>query len=148
MIELDFREPETFKTPDGQEWIINPLTTRKMPLVHDFIRLYDERKGLEFESDEFKQINFVELVEISEEIVKAGIKNKENKDEAFPEKYTTQGKLFQMALLVCDVTTDIKIPIKGDDIPLDQKPGKKKSRSSKQTSTPSSKKPAGKKKPS
>ena len=81
MIELDFREPETFKTPDGQEWIINPLTTRKMPLVHDFIRLYDERKGLEFESDEFKQINFVELVEISEEIVKAGIKNKENKDE-------------------------------------------------------------------
>jgi hypothetical protein len=53
-----------------------------------------------------------------------------------------------MALLVCDITTDIKIPPKGDGTPLDRKPEKKKSRSSKRTSTPSSKKRGGKKKQS
>lgn len=144
MLDLDFKKPETFKTEDGDEWMIKKLSVKNMPLVYDFIEVYDKKSDLEFGTEEFKEVLYVQLPERCLELINLSVKNVEDEDKPFPEEELSLTKMIQIALLICDTTMEFNNPIKRGGIPLGQE--KKKSESSKPTFTPSKKKDGRKKK--
>jgi hypothetical protein len=144
MIELDFREPETFKTPDGSEWIVSPLFTKDMPLVAEFEELSREqvRLGKEGKREEINKLVFNEMPALVNKMIDKSIVNKDN-GELLPEEYRTPyTMLINIATVIIRVTNG-PIPTNEGGTPLEIR--KSSSAKSKPTSTPSKRK-GGKKK--
>jgi len=156
MIELDFKEPETFKTPDGEEYIINPLNVEDIKLLFKFMEYEEELKKLQKDGHKKNAQNLIygsdeedrePMVTLAEQIINKSIKNIET-GEPLPKKYQTIKKLIQLSGYVAVATIDVnKEDIReGEDIPLEVK--RMLSGVSKETSTPSKKKRGGRKKSS
>lgn len=162
MLELDFREPETFKTPDGQEYVINPLDVKDVKIIFKFIELNERLQKIKNKSKNKKQdvkntseANSIiygkegneepSLAELAEEIINKSIKNIESGDQ-LPKRYHTIKKLIQLSGHVAVATIDMnKEDIEragGNPLELQRMLSDK----SEPTSTPSKKKRAGKKK--
>jgi len=117
MLELDFKEPETFKTPDGQEWVINPLPTKDIKIIFRFIELNDEMKALKKNGETAKanklifgteeDENVPSVVELTEQIIDLSVHNVEDEETLLPSKYRTVKKLIQLASNVAVVTMDL-----------------------------------------
>jgi len=144
MIELDFKEPETFKTPDGEEYIINPLDTGDMKILLQFLDLNDQQDKLKSEGKlkELNKLVYVDLVNKANELVDKSIVNKNN-GELLPEKYR---KPYIHLVKLCNIIVRETIGRKdgeGGDNPLELP--QKSSNKSGETSTPSKQKGGRKK---
>lgn len=104
---LEFKEPETFTTPDGNTYIINPLPTRAMKTIFKFIELNNQQQEYikNGEKDKVNELVYGPLVELVEEIVDKSVKNVEN-GEPLSEKYRTLGKLIEICNQVVISTVD------------------------------------------
>lgn len=144
MIELDFREPESFKTPDGQEWIVKPLPTVDMKMVVEFAVMEDKQKELQKQgkTKEMLKVIYDDMLGLANKLVDKSIVNKETGDKLSQEWRTPYLKLVQIARIV--ISESVGNPDQsGDGIPLELPANS--SKSSGATSTPSKKK-AGRKK--
>lgn len=144
MIELDFKEPETFKTPDGEEYVINPLDTGDMKILLQFLDLNDQQDKLKSEGKlkELNKLVYVDLVNKANELVDKSIVNKNN-GELLPEKYR---KPYIHLVKLCNIIVRETIGRKdgeGGDNPLELP--QKSSNKSGETSTPSKRKGGRKK---
>jgi len=154
MIELDFKEPETFKTPDGQEWAIYPLKVKNMRYVALFTKLHneytelrqagkiDEANNLLFgniDDEEEDPENEKSMVGFSNKMVDLAVKNVEN-EENFPEKYRHGEQLLSLCAIIVKVTTNLNPKAvkeaMGEEGPF---PLKDSSDKPEETSTPSKK---------
>jgi hypothetical protein len=155
MIELDFREPETFKTPDGEEWIITPLEVEDTPLIFKFQKLYTHLLKIK-EKKDHESVNELifgnekskkeSLISFSDILIDKSIKNEKN--EKLPLKYRKRKHMIMLGGLIVKETMGVTQSDlnNGGDIPLELQ--KKSSSKSRPTSTPSKKKQGGKKKSS
>lgn len=144
MIELDFREPESFKTPDNEEYIINPLNTEDMKLLLQFIDLNDQQDKLKAEgkTKELNKLVYIDLVNKANELIDKSIINK-NDGKLLPEQYR---KPYIHLIKLCNIVVRETIGNNNtgeSDIPLELQ--NKSSNKSGETST-SSKKKGGRKK--
>lgn len=134
MIEIDFKEIEEFKTPDGNIWIINPLKRRDLKKLNRFTTLNDQLQkykregktveanqlvyGVDEENDEEET-----LLKVTDEIIDISIKNKKDGSK-FPEKYRRQiTKAMELCSLVIEASIDTPTRSKegGSDTPLQMK---------------------------
>lgn len=109
MIELDFKEPETFKTPDGEEWIINPLDTVDMKLIVKLTSLDSKQRKLQSEGkiEELNEVVYGESVDFSNEIIDKSIVNKKT-GELLPGQYRKPyTRLVELVKLVVNETVGI-----------------------------------------
>jgi len=109
MIELDFNEPETFKTPDGEEYIVNPLETGDMKLIAKLTSLDSKQRKLQEEGkiEELNQTVYDESVKLSNEIIDKSIVNKKT-GELLPDTYRTPyTRLVKIVKIVVDETVGL-----------------------------------------
>lgn len=109
MIELDFKEPETFKTPDGEEYIVNPLETGDMKLIAKLTSLDSKQRKLQEEGkiEELNQTVYDESVKLSNEIIDKSIVNKKT-GELLPDTYRTPyTRLVKIVKIVVDETVGL-----------------------------------------
>lgn len=141
MIELDFKEPETFKTPDGEEYIVNPLETGDMKLIAKLTSLDSKQRKLQEEGkiEELNQTVYDESVKLSNEIIDKSIVNKKT-GELLPDTYRTPyTRLVKIVKIVVDETVGLGGESGGEgDNPLGSQ--KKSSKASGGTSTASGRK--------
>ncbi len=136
-IDVDFNEPDTFKTPDGEEWAINPLRRRHRKKFTKFTNLNDQMTKLKKENraSEANRLLFGEdeenedeetILTIADNIIDLSIENIKTK-EKLPEKYRLEiSKVFELCTLVIKASSG-KIPEnKGDDTPLQKNKKKNK----------------------
>jgi len=120
MNRLNFRKPETFKTPDGQEWIINPLKVKDMRYVAQFTKLHGEytelRKAGKFDeannllygnvdNEEDDPENEKSMVGFSNKMVDLAVKNIKTGDK-FPEEYRLGEELLSLCAKIVEITTN------------------------------------------
>jgi hypothetical protein len=127
MLELNFKEPETFKTPDGTVWTINPLKRRDLKRLHRFTALNEKLQKLKEEgrTDEANTLIFGKdedddqeetLLKITDEIIDLSITN--DKGEQFPEIYRRQiTKTMELCVLVINASVDSPKGKEGDGNP-------------------------------
>lgn len=160
IIELDFKEPETFKTPDGNEWIINPLPVKDIKIIFQFIKFNEQLKKYQDEGDTDKSNELIygkpdesedwnkdnSLMGIGETIIDKAITNTKDPTIIFPSKYKTVKKLIQLSGHVAIATMDVnEAEIKeagGNPLEIQRMLSDK----SKATSTPSSRRGGKRKK--
>lgn len=109
MIDLDFKEPETFKTPDGEEYIVNPLETGDMKLIAKLTSLDSKQRKLQEEGkiEELNQTVYDESVKLSNEIIDKSIVNKKT-GELLPDTYRTPyTRLVKIVKIVVDETVGL-----------------------------------------
>lgn len=155
MLELSFIEPETFLTPDGSEYIINPLPTREMKRVNEFIELNTLLQQYQSEGNDKEANKLIygseddpdkrTIASLCEELIDLSIKNIEDGSD-LPKKYRTIFKMIELCTFIVKATLqlpdNITPPTEGDT-PLGQ--AGKSSDKSEETPIASSKKPAGQK---
>lgn len=128
MFDISFEELETFKTPDGKEWIVNPLKRKDLKKLNRFTALnqklqkYRKEDNMEEgnkliygikENDDKEET----LLSVTDEIIDLSIEEVKTK-EKFPEKYRRQVlKAIELCMLVVKVSTG-NMTKKGDDTPL------------------------------
>lgn len=129
MLNISFEEPEIFPTPDGREWIINPLKRKELKKLTKFARMnkelqkYQKEGNIEAgnilmygenEDDEEEDT----LLKLTDEIIDLSIREvKTNK--LFPEKYRRQ---ITKAIELCvEVVKASSGKSKGSGNPLPQK---------------------------
>ena len=159
MLELSFVEPETFKTPDNHEYIINPLPTREMKRVNEFIELNTELQRYQNEGNEKEANKLIygsedepdkrTIAILCEELIDLSIKDIEDSSD-LPKKYRTIFKMIELCTYIVNATLQLPdniVPESSEgDNPLEQVG--KSSDKPEDTSMESSKKPAGKQKKS
>ena len=159
MLELSFVEPETFKTPDNHEYIINPLPTREMKRVNEFIELNTELQEYQKEGKDTEANKLIygsddepdkrTIASLCEELIDLSIKDVEDGSD-LPKKYRTIFKMIELCTFIVKATLQLPDNITpttdGDGTPLGRVG--KSSDKSEETRTASSKKPAGTKKQS
>jgi len=121
MIELDFREIESFRTPDGEEWLINPLDTVDMKLIAKLTRLESKQRKLQKEGkvEELNEIVYGDSVDLSNELIDKSIVNKKT-GELLPEQHRKPYiQLVELVKLVVNETVGLRdVKGDGDDNPL------------------------------
>lgn len=153
MLELDFKELQTFKIPEGDEYIINPLNVEDVKVLFQFMEYEDELKTLHKKKDKKKAHKLIygsedqkqkPMIELANIIVSKSIRRVDD-GEPLPEKYRTVKKLIQLCGHVAMATMDLNESdlSQAGDIPLEVK--KMLSDASGGTSTPSKKKGGRKK---
>lgn len=133
---LVFKEPETFTTPDGGEYIILPVQTDDMPLFFKIVQKREElyQKALkeaekkakkdkkEYNKDEvdIPVKDFLEHCgkDLSLLIDKTVINIKNS--EPIPLKYRNPGNVIHWMFSIMAITTPERTQDKGDDTPLKQ----------------------------
>lgn len=145
MIELDYKEYETFKTPDKEEWIIKPLQTEDMKMVLKFTDLNDQQVKLKDEGKnrELTELIYIDLVKIANELIDKSVFNKKTGDVLNKEWRTPYINLIKLASLVIQTTVGTSDNSGEGDTPLELQV--KSSEASGGASTPSKKKGGRKK---
>jgi hypothetical protein len=146
MIDLDYKEYETFKTPDKEEWLIKPLLTEDMKMVLKFTDLNDQQVKLKEQgkNKELTELIYIDLVKIANELIDKSVVNKKTGEVLSIEWRTPYINLIKLASLVIQTTVGNTDNIKEDgEIPLELP--QKSSEASGGTSTPSKKKGGRKK---
>lgn len=148
ILELDFKELEQFKTPDGEVYEINPLDVKDIRIVFEFLQAQDELKAIKETNDTLKanalifgnkEMEEPSMIELANSIIDKSITNTETGD-LLPKKYRTAKKLLQLSGHVAIATMDLNnqdIERAGGN-PLELQ--KMLSDKSKETSSPSKKK--------
>lgn len=142
MMELDFREPETFKTPDGTEYIVYPLQTRHIITIYRRY-LRKNREVEEYNGNDEEELTKLEdeVASLLEQLFKASIHNKKSGKPELPKReYLSSNIESKLVKKIIEITTGSR-----GDSPLEMKeekpsPRKKSSEKSKPTSSNSSKK--------
>ena len=138
MLDISFKENETFKTPDGEEWTINPLRRKDLKKLNKFTSMNDQLQKLQKEGNSVEGNRLIygededndqeeTLLSVTDEIIDLSITNK--KGEKFPEKYRRQiTKAMELCSLVVSASIDSPQKAKtGDDTPLAMKSSGSKS---------------------
>lgn len=148
MYELEFKELETFETPEGKNYEVYPLRVEDMKLVYKFIEFNQERLGKfikkdneEFLEEDIKKIGnevlYNDLIPICNEIIDKSVMEI-GTGELLPHKYRTIQIVMELAAKAIIATTGNTKKSNGRDIPLEQQ--QNPSNSSEGMSTPSRKK--------
>lgn len=127
---LNFKEPETIQTPDGQTYEILPLPVKDMPLLLDFMDLQEKLNLSDEATAEKKAKDNIELLlPPMSKMVVSSVKNKET-GEPIPEKYLTLKNYIELATKVIIATSDSPEDKPAGDNPLEQKNTKQVKKSS------------------
>jgi hypothetical protein len=145
MIDLDYKEYESFKTPDKEEWIVKPLLTEDMKMVLKFTDLNDQQVKLKDEgkNKELVELIYIDLVKIANELIDKSVFNKKTGDVLTNEWRTPYINLIKLASLVIQTTVGNVDNVGESDIPLELP--QKSSKALGGASTPSKKKGGRKK---
>jgi hypothetical protein len=133
MVNINFRKKETFETPDGEVWEINPLKRRHLKKLNRFIKLNTKLQELQKNGDveAANKIIFGEeedndeeetLLKIADDIIDLSIKNVKTGKE-LPEDYRLEiSTTIELCTAVIQTSTGkVKQSQNGDDTPLPTK---------------------------
>jgi len=121
MIDLDYKEYETFKTPDKEEWLIKPLLTEDMKMVLKFTDLNDQQVKLKEQgkNKELTELIYVDLVKLANELIDKSISNKKTGDLLSDEWRTPYITLINLASLIIQNTVGTSSKDGEGDNPLE-----------------------------
>lgn len=115
MVEINFRKKETFKTPDGEEYIINPLKRKNLKKLNKFVALNQriDKLKIEGKGEEVNKLIFGEdeenddeetLLKVADDIIDLSIKNIKTKDPLPEEDRLGIDITIQLCLLIINAS--------------------------------------------
>lgn len=120
---LIFKEPETFKTPDGGEYVILPVQVDDMPILFSIINKKDKLSKKKKQEDK-DGVAFIKEcgVDLKNLINKTIINTKTG--ESLPPKYQQPGNVIDLMGRIMRATMPDSTKESDEDggIPLEQKP--------------------------
>lgn len=124
MLDILFNEPETFKTPDGRLWQINPLKRKDLMIMNKFTKINDKIQELKLDENVAGGNELVfgtgnnkedSLISVTDEIIDLSIREV-NTGKKFPEEYRENiGKAIELCNYVIKATVGLG---EGDGSPL------------------------------
>ena len=120
---LVFKEPETFQTPDGGEYVILPVQVDDMPVLFNIIdkRVKASKKTKKNKKDEDTGQEFIKAcgTDLQELIGKTVINIKTG--EPLPLKYRNPGNMIELMGKIMKITMpNSSKESEGEDTPLEQ----------------------------
>jgi hypothetical protein len=130
MVNINFRKKETFNTPDGETYEINPLKRRHLKKLNSFIKLNTKLQELQgagdvegankiIFGDEEDNDEEITLLKVADDIIDLSIKNVKSGKE-LPEDYRLEiTTTIELCTAVIQASTGgAKGKAKGEDTPL------------------------------
>ena len=127
MLDILLNEPETFNTPDGRLWEINPLKRKDLVIMNKFTTINDKIQAMKKDGNTGAGNELVfgtgkakedTLIGVTDEIIDLSIREV-NTGKRFPEEYRENiGKAIELCNYVIKATVGLG---EGDGSPLAQR---------------------------